>query len=72
MVIVPSLKETARRFKESFGDGVTIDGPLASSGAGLRIEGLDLAENLNPQQVECLIDTLAYYLIICNPKMFSI
>ena len=68
MVIVPSLKETARRFKESFGDGVTIDGPLASSGAGLRIEGLDLAENLNPQQVECLIDTLAYYRIICIPN----
>ena len=67
MIIVPSLEKTDDRFKECFGKGIHTTGPLASSGAGLRIEGLDLAKKLNPEQAECLIDALAYYRIVSIP-----
>lgn len=51
-----SLKD---RYAAEFGDGVTIEQPLAESGMGARLTGIDLSQPLGPSQVELLLDTLS-------------
>ena len=53
-----------RSLQKAFGANAAIDGPLAASGAGLRITGVDLSEPLNPDQAAVLVDALAWYRIV--------
>lgn len=53
------------RFHEAFGEHVEVEAPLADSGAGVRVAGIDLGEPLLPAQVECLLDALAHRRILC-------
>lgn len=48
------------RFKTEFGAEVALERPLAASGMGARVAGVDLCEPLRPAQVELLLDTLAH------------
>lgn len=47
------------RFATLFGDGVAVERPLAPSGMGARVSGIDLCAPLAPAQVELLLDTLS-------------
>ena len=53
-----------RRFRDAFGGHVEVEAPLAGSGAGVRVRGVDLREPLLPAQVECLLDALAHRRIL--------
>jgi len=53
--------------RQSFGEQVRVEGPLAASGAGLRISGVDLCAPLSPEQVTCLLDALSQYRIVSLP-----
>lgn len=53
-----------RRFHNLFGTARELTGPLATSGAGRKIRGLDLSEPLTPQQVEFLLDSLATHRLL--------
>ena len=53
-----------RPLREAFGPQVRCEGPLASSGAGLRISGIDLTRRLTPEQVAVLLDALGQYRIL--------
>ena len=48
------------RLENTFGKGPTIEGPLAQSGAGKRIRGIDLSQALTPDQVTFLLDALSH------------
>jgi len=48
------------RFRTEFGDHVMLEHPLAASGMGARVSGIDLCDPLRPAQVELLLDTLAH------------
>lgn len=50
--------------QQAFGAHLRCGGPLAASGAGLRISGVDLRKPLRPEQVEVLLDTLSQYRIV--------
>ena len=54
-----------RRFRHAFGTRIEVEAPLAESGAGVRVTGIDLGEPLLPVQVECLLDALAHRRILC-------
>ncbi len=47
------------RFATVFGENVEIERPLAASGMGARVSGVDLNAPLLPEQVELLLDTLS-------------
>ena len=47
-----------QRLRDAFGAQVRCEGPLASSGAGLRLGGIDLSRPLTPEQVVVLLDAL--------------
>ena len=53
--------------KDAFGRDITIDAPLSASGAGLRIEGVDLAELPTPAQAKALFEALAFFRIVTLP-----
>ena len=53
-----------RSLRKAFGANAGSEGPLASSGAGLRITGVDLSAPLSPEQVAVLLDALAWYRIV--------
>lgn len=55
------------RVRREFGSGATVEGPLAGSGAGVRLRGVDLAAPLSPGQVETLLDALAWCRIVTLP-----
>lgn len=48
-----------------FGPQAGCEGPLAESGAGLRLTGIDLSRALSPDQVSFLLDALAGFGIVC-------
>ena len=48
------------RFASVFGKEVSIERPLAASGMGARVSGIDLSKPLSPPQVELLLDTLSH------------
>lgn len=48
------------RFAAAFGPQVTFERPLAASGMGARVSGIDLSRPLRPNQVELLLDTLSH------------
>ena len=53
-----------RRLRKAFGANAGSEGPLAISGAGLRIKGIDLSAPLSPEQMAVLLDALAWYRIV--------
>ena len=53
-----------RQLQKAFGADVRSESPLADSGAGIRISGIDLSQPLQPEQVNTLFDTLAQYRIM--------
>ena len=53
-----------RRLRKAFGANAGSEGPLAISGAGLRITGIDLSAPLSPEQAAVLLDALAWYRIV--------
>ncbi len=52
------------RLRRAFGAQVQSDGPLAASGAGLRVRGIDLRKPLRPDAVNALLDALGQYRIV--------
>ena len=52
------------RLRKAFGANAGSEGPLAISGAGLRITGVDLSAPLSPEQAAVLLDALAWYRIV--------
>lgn len=56
-----------RRVQRAFGKAVDCDSPLAASGAGIRLTGLDLGHRLDPDQVSVLLDALSLYRIVTIP-----
>ena len=56
-----------QQVQQAFGAKARVEGPLAASGAGLSISGVDLCTPLNPEQVTCLLDALSQYRILSLP-----
>ena len=52
------------RLQKAFGAHVRSEAPLADSGAGIRISGVDLCKPLKPEQVNVLFDALGRYRIL--------
>ena len=50
------------RFAAAFGDQVSVETPLAASGMGVRLSGIDLTKPLTPEQVALLLDTGVCYM----------
>ena len=48
------------RFAAAFGGQAAMERPLAASGMGVRVSGIDLSLPLRPAQVELLLDTLSH------------
>jgi len=48
------------RFASTFGENIAFERPLAGSGMGARVSGIDLSAPLRPAQVELLLDTLSH------------
>ncbi len=55
-----SSENLANRFTAIFGENVAFESPLAASGMGARVSGIDLSVPLRPAQVELLLDTLSH------------
>ncbi|MDE0179212.1 MAG: TauD/TfdA family dioxygenase [Gammaproteobacteria bacterium] len=53
-----------KRLRQAFGAHVRCEGPLASSGSGLRVTGVDLRTPLRPDEVNALLDALGQYRIV--------
>ena len=58
------VKAINERFRQAFGAHVRCAGPLAASGAGLRVSGIDLCNPLRPVEVNVLLDALGQYRIV--------
>ncbi|MBS01890.1 MAG: hypothetical protein CMQ24_04210 [Gammaproteobacteria bacterium] len=67
MTVSMTTEQIAERARRCFGHAVEVTGPLAGSGAGLRLQGLDLAEPLSPDQVGVLLDALAHFRLVHLP-----
>ena len=52
------------RLQKAFGAHVRSEAPLADSGAGIRISGIDLSKPLEPEQVNVLFDALSQFRIL--------
>ncbi len=55
-----SPTQLAQRFATLFGEVVAVERPLAASGMGARVSGIDLSIPLHPAQVDLLLDTLSH------------
>ena len=53
-----------KRLRELFGADARSEGPLAASGAGRRLTGVDLSRRQNPEQVTFLLDALSQFQIV--------
>ena len=53
-----------KRLRRAFGAHVRSEGPLAASGAGLRVTGVDLRAPLRGEQVNALLEALGQYRIV--------
>jgi alpha-ketoglutarate-dependent taurine dioxygenase len=58
-----NLEKLNTRIRELF-SGAVCEGPLAASGGGVRITGIDLTSRLSPDQVACLLDALSQFGIV--------
>ena len=56
-----------RELRRLFGPQARSEGPLAASGAGRRLFGIDLRQRLGPEQVFLLVDALSQFRILCLP-----
>lgn len=56
-----------RRLRRAFGKQADCHGPLAASGAAIRLTGLDLSKPLVPAQASVLLDALSIYRIVTIP-----
>lgn len=54
-----------KRLEDVFGGRAGLEGPLAESGAGRRLTGIDLSSALVPDQVNFLLDALAHFGVVC-------
>ena len=54
-----------QELKALFGAEARSEGPLAASGAGLRLRGVDLCRRLDSGQVAFLLDALSRFRIVC-------
>ena len=61
---IDTLEQDARRV---FGNDARVEGPMAQSGAGLRILNLDLEPALNTDQAEFLVDALSHFRLLSIP-----
>jgi alpha-ketoglutarate-dependent taurine dioxygenase len=52
------------RIRSQFGSHAGCEGPLAASGAGLRLTGFDLCDPLEPEQATCLLDALSQFRVL--------
>lgn len=81
----PTAKEPAVRpasapldseLRRLFGPQAVSEGPLAASGAGRRLLGIDLQQRLEPEQVALLLNALSEFRILCLPgqdlELFSL
>lgn len=62
-----SEQEFKRLLRELFGKDACCEGPLAPSGAGRRLSGIDLRPRLTPEQVSFLLDALSQFGIVSIP-----
>jgi alpha-ketoglutarate-dependent taurine dioxygenase len=53
-----------QRFATTFGEAVRLERPLAASGMGARVTGVDLCNPLRPEQVALLLDALSHTRIL--------
>ena len=58
--VKPSPTNLEDRFATLFGEAVAVERPLATSGMGARVSGINLSIPLRPAQVELLLDTLSH------------
>ena len=56
-----------RELRRLFGPQAGSEGPLAASGAGRRLLGIDLRQRLEPEQVALLLNALSEFRILCLP-----
>ena len=56
-----------RELRRLFGPQARSEGPLAASGAGRRLIGIDLRRRLGPEQAALLLDALSLFRIVCLP-----
>ena len=56
-----------RELRRLFGPQARSEGPLAASGAGRRLLGVDLRRRLDAAQVALLLDALSQFRIVCIP-----
>ena len=63
----PALEQEQfdRELRRLFGPRARSEGPLAASGAGRRLLGIDLRQRLEPEQVSLLLDALSQFRILC-------
>ena len=61
------LADLRRRLHRAFGKHADCHGPLAASGAAIRLTGLNLSRPLVPKQVSILLDALSVYRIVTIP-----
>ena len=70
------VEATDKQLRRAFGTHVRSEGPLAASGAGLRITGVDLRTPLRPDQVQALLDALGQHRIVTlagqHPESFTV
>ncbi|MBT5533936.1 hypothetical protein HOK31_12800, partial [Candidatus Poribacteria bacterium] len=60
-------QDMERRLRGLFGSNVGCEGPLAASGAGLRLTGIDLRPRLTPEQATFLLDALSRFGVVSIP-----
>ena len=60
-------QEFDREVRRLFGAQARVEGPLAESGAGWRLAGVDLRAPLSPQQVTFLVDALSRARVLSIP-----
>lgn len=59
-----SPADLENRFAALFGKAVAVERPLAASGMGARLTGIDLARPLSPAQVDLLLDALSHFRLL--------
>ena len=57
-------QDFSERLRDLFGENARSEGPLAVSGAGRRLTGVDLCPRLSPEQVTFLLDALSQFGIL--------
>lgn len=63
----PSFANFEQRLHDAFGHDASCERPLASSGLGARLHGVDLSAPLTAPQVELLLDGLSHFRLLTIP-----